>query len=199
MQIEIEAKFTDINSDELREKLSNAGATLIHEERLMRRKNYDHPNHSLEAKGGWIRVRDEGDQVTLAYKQLNDRTLHGTQEVSLVVEDFDRMGLFLTSVGFELTAYQETKREKWMIHEVEVTIDTWPWLPTFCELEGPSEDIVKAVATTLGYDWQNAMHGSVENVYVMHYDVTELEVCNWPEITFTPVPAKIEARRITRP
>ena len=64
--------------------------------------------------------------MTHAYKQLNDRSLHGTKEVSLSVEDFDRMVLFLESVGFEQSSYQETNREKWMLHGVEVTIDTWP-------------------------------------------------------------------------
>ena len=168
---------------------------LEHKERLMRRRNFDYPDHSLEVRGGWIRVRDEGDRVTLAYKQLNDRTLHGTQEVSLTVEDFDRMVLLLESVGFSQTSYQETKREKWLLDGVEVTIDTWPWVPSFIELEGPSEELVKSVAAKLEFNWDQAMHGSVENIYLMHYDVTELEVDMWPEITFIEVPEHIEAKR----
>ena len=72
MQTEIEAKFPDINPDELRKKLLEAGAVLVHEERFMRRKVFDYPDSRLEKIGGWVRVRDEGDKVTFTYKQLND-------------------------------------------------------------------------------------------------------------------------------
>ena len=89
MEVEIEAKFADINPDDLREKLRAAQATLVHEDILMRRKNFDYPDRQLEKIGGWIRIRDEGNQVTLSYKQVNDRSLHGTQEISLVVSDFE--------------------------------------------------------------------------------------------------------------
>jgi len=195
MQTEIEAKFPAIEADKVRTALVGAGAQQEHEERLMRRKNFDYPDKSLESKGGWIRVRDEGDKVTLAYKQLHDRSLHGTKEVSLAVEDFDRMVQFLESVGFKQTSYQETKREKWLLDWVEVTIDTWPWVPSFVELEGPSEEAVKSVAAKLGFNWSQAMHGSVENIYQMHYDVTELEVDTWPEITFVEVPNDIATKK----
>ena len=50
-------------------------------------------------------------------------------------------------------------------------------------------------ATALGFDWANAMYGSVEIIYLMHYDVTELEVDSWPEITFTQIPADIAAKQ----
>jgi len=34
-----------------------------------------------------------------------------------------------------IASYQETRREKWMLDDAEVTIDTWPWIPTFIEIE----------------------------------------------------------------
>ncbi len=154
----------------------------------MRRKNYDYPDKRLDKIGGWIRVRDEGNKVTLSYKQLNDRTLHGTKEVSVVVDDFDKTGQFLEAIGMEAKAYQETKREKWKYMDVEVTIDTWPWVPTFVELEGPTEEVVRNVAANLGFDWSKAMHGSVETIYQMHYDFTEEEIDNWESITFIAPP-----------
>ncbi len=188
MQTEIEAKFPDINVSELHAKLKTVGAVLEHPEISMRRKNFDYADRRLEKAGGWVRVRDEGNKVTMSYKQLNDRTLHGTQEVNLVVDSFEEACHFLTIIGLEQKAYQETKREKWLFQDVEVTIDTWPWIPSFVELEGPSEELVKKVASDLGFDWSQAMHGSVEIVYQMHYDFTEEEICSWSEITFIPEP-----------
>ena len=154
----------------------------------MRRRNFDYDDHRLEKIGGWIRVRDEGDKVTLTYKQLSDRTLHGTKEIEVVVNDFDKTCDLLISIGMISKAYQETKREKWKFGNVEITIDTWPWVPPFIELEGPNEEDVKMSASLLGLDWNKAMHGSVETIYQMHYDFTEEEIDRWPSITFIPEP-----------
>ena len=195
MQTEIEAKFVDINPETLRVKLKKLGATQEHPEILMCRKVFDYPDSRLEKIGGWIRVRDEGKNVMMSYKQLNDRTLHGTKEITLRVGNFDDACNLLVSIGLEQKAYQETRREKWIYKNVEVAIDTWPWIPTFIELEGPSENLVKEVAADLGLDWKNAMHGSVETVYQMHYNFTESEIDHWPSITFTPPPAWLLAKK----
>src|ERR1051326_5098596 len=113
MQTEIEAKWLSIDIAETRKKLISEGATLELGERLMVRSIFDHADKRLEKIGGWVRVRDEGDKITLSYKQLNDRTLHGTKEVTVVVDDFDNTCTFLKSIGLEQISFQETKRESW--------------------------------------------------------------------------------------
>jgi len=155
-------------------------------------KNFDYPDKKLEKIGGWIRVRDEGDKITLAYKRLIDRTIKGTKEISVVVDNFDAICDLLIAIGLDCKSYQETKREKWMLDGVEVTIDTWPWIPTFVELESKSETRLKDVAFKLGLDWTKALHGSVEIAYQTYYNVTEEEIDSWEDITFTPVPDWLE-------
>lgn len=195
MKIEIEAKFLDIDKEELRRSLKANNAIQVHSEFLMKRKNFDYPDTRLEKVGGWIRVRDEGDKVTLAYKQLVDRTIEGTREISLFVEDFEKISNLLLAIGLNNKSYQETKRERWEMDGVEVTIDTWPWIPTFVELEGESEEMLKSVAKKLSLDWSKSMHGSVETAYQAYYSVSEEEINSWETITFTPVPEWLEARR----
>ena len=195
MDTEIEATFTNVNPEEIRKRLLNLGAKLRQSERLMRRKNYDYPDGRLDKINGWIRLRDEADKVTLAYKQLNDRTIQGTKEVSVTVGDFERTANFLTVIGLEMKSYQETKRESWTIGETEIEIDTWPWIPPFVEIEGKDEETVQQVANDLGFDWKDAKHGSVENIYQEVFDVTEAEVDAWDTITFSPVPEWLEKRR----
>jgi adenylate cyclase, class 2 len=188
METEIEAKFPDINSSTLRLKLKKIGAILEHQEVLMKRKTFDYADRRLNKIGGWVRVRDEGNKITLSYKQLDDRSLHGTKEVTVNVDNFDYTCVFLENIGLKAKSYQETKREKWKYNDVEITIDTWPWIPTFVELEGATEKLVKETADKLDLDWSTVMHGSVEPVYQMHYDFTDEEIDKWESITFSPPP-----------
>ncbi len=196
MQTEIEAKFLNIESDKIRAKLKEIGAVLKYPERLMKRKVFDYPDERLKKEGAWVRVRDEGDgKITLSYKKLIDRTLHGTKEITLDVSDFETMCDFLQACGFDSKSYQETKREKWMLGKSEITIDTWPWIPTFVEVESETEEDVREVSKLLGFDWAKALHGSVETVYQALFDVTEDEIDSWEEITFIPVPNWLEIKR----
>ncbi len=149
----------------------------------------------MRNKGGWARVRDEGDRVTMSYKQLNNRGLRGTRETTLVVDSFERAKEFLEDLGLVVKSYQETKRELWRLGEAEITIDTWPWIPTFVEIEAPDESMLWEVAVKLDLPKESALHGSVENVYQRHYDVTEDDVDSWSEMTFIPVPKWLEQKR----
>jgi adenylate cyclase, class 2 len=196
MHTEIEAKFLNIDPDLLRKKLRSRNAKLVNTERTMRRKNYDFEDGRLQKISGWVRVRDEGNKVTLSYKQLNDRSLHGTKEVSITVLDFEDTCNFLESIGMKQKSYQVTKRESWLLDNVEVEIDSWPWIPQYVELEGSSEESVRSVASKLGLEWNKALHGSVEVAYQAYFDVTEDEIDAWEEITFIPTPDWLEAKRI---
>ena len=162
----------------------------------MRRKNFDYPDGRLDKElNGWVRVRDEGDKITLSYKQLNSRDLHGTEEVSIEVDNFDSACQFLIAVGFDQKSYQETKRESWQLGGVSIELDEWPWIKPFVEMEGPTEASLKQVSESLSLDWRKALHGSVENAYQAEYDFSEAEIDAWPEIKFGTAPDWLEQRR----
>lgn len=197
METEIEAKFLAVDHESLRQRLKQLGATCEKPMRLMKRYNYDYPDLRLQnEKNGWIRVRDEAGKVTLSYKQLQDRTLHGTKEVSLEVDDFSAAKLFLDSIGLQPTSYQETKRESWKLDDCEIELDHWPWTRPYVEIEAPNEPTLRSVAEKLELPWEAAVHGSVEIVYLAEYDVTEEDVDRIPRITFEdPVPDLLERNK----
>jgi len=193
---EIEAKFLDVNHDVLRAKLKEVGAECVVPMRLMKRKNYDFPDGRLNKANGWVRLRDEGGKVTLSYKQLNDRTLLGTQEICVKVDEFQACDELLQAIGLEAKAYQETRRESWKLDEFEIELDEWPWVKPYIEIEGPDEAALQDVADKLGLDWGEVCHGSVEVVYRREYDVTDDEVNNIPVITFeSPTPKLLTEKR----
>ncbi|MFA4936737.1 MAG: CYTH domain-containing protein [Patescibacteria group bacterium] len=198
METEIEAKFLDVDPNQLRQLLKKLGAKLIHKERLMRRQTFDLLDLLLKNKGGWVRVRDEGDKITLSYKQEKDRTLYGIRELTVEVSDFDLTCELLETIGLVKKGYQETKRETWILDECEVTIDTWPWIPTTVEVEGSTEKLVRQVSGKLALDWSHVLHGSVSIAYQKYFKVTDDEINEYPTITFGPVPDWLEKKRIKK-
>ncbi|PKL31521.1 adenylyl cyclase [Candidatus Saccharibacteria bacterium HGW-Saccharibacteria-1] len=196
MQTEIEAKWLNIDKAALRKALLGVGAELVSPERLMIRRAYDFPDERLESVKGWVRVRNEDNKITLSYKQLDDRTIHGTKEVTVVVNDFDSTCSFLESIGLMQKSVQETKRESWKLGNSEIELDTWPWIPSFVEIESTSEAELKTAAELLGLDYSKALHGSVETAYKAVYDVTEEEVNGWKEIRFVAVPTWLSSKKI---
>ena len=68
MNQEYEVKFLDIDIPKLEKKLEEIGAEKVGEF-FYRRISFDFPDLSLNAKGAWVRLRDEGDRVTMTWKR----------------------------------------------------------------------------------------------------------------------------------
>lgn len=167
MNAEIEAKFLNTNYDEIRDRLETIGAKQEYPMRLMRR--FVVQSDAMKEGAAYVRVRDEGDKVTLTYKRKDSNTVDGVQEAETEVKDFDVAAAILGALNFPWQSFQESKREKWHVGEVEVVLDEWPWLPPFIEIEGPTEDSIRAVAEQLGLDWSDAVFGSVMQAYRAEY------------------------------
>lgn len=197
MKPEIEAKFLDVDHDDLRAKLQALGATCKQPMQLMRRKNFDFPDNRLDdERNAWVRVRDEGNKITMTYKQLDSREIDGTQEVNLTVDDFDSACSFLETIGLVCKTVQETRRESWLLDGCEVELDEWPWIRPFVEIEGADEAALRLVADKLGLDWAKVCHGSVEIAYQSDFDVTGKDIDHIPVITFeAPLPEMLASKR----
>lgn len=189
MNLEIEATFLEINKAELRAKLEAIGARLVRPEILMRRIVFDISKHAF------ARVRDEGDRIMLTYKNHHDNTLTGTEEINVEVSDYDDTIAILKACGLHAKSDEDSYRESWRLDDVEIDIDTWPWIPSYVEIEGPSPEKVQAVATRLGFDMKDAIIGSVDEVYKLYYDVTSDDInFGLSEIKFTNAPDKIASK-----
>ena len=167
MNTEIEAKFVSVDHDDIRGKLKAVGAVMEQPMRLMKRVTID--SDGMKAKNAFLRVRDQGDKITLTYKQFDELSLHGAKEIEVVVSDFDAAVEILRAAGLPHGSFQETKRETWKLGTTEVVLDVWPWLNPYIEIEGASEDNVRAVATQLGLDWSDAVFGDVMSAYKVQY------------------------------
>lgn len=172
MKIEYEATFWPINKNDVRVRLKAAEAKLVRPEFMQKRKVFDLPTgHKI--KGGWLRVRDEGDKITLSLKIVNGDKIEDQKELCLKVDNFNEAVELLKFIGCDEKAYQETLREIWHLEGVEVTIDTWPFLEPLVEVEGKSKTEVKAVSGKLGFDWSQALFCSTDTIYSKKYNLPE--------------------------
>lgn len=180
---EIEATFLDIDKDACRNRLKEAGATLVQPEILMCRSVFD------TGRNSFLRVRDEGRRVTITYKRVEELSLTGVNEVNVEVDNYENAVALLEASGLRLKAHQATLREEWSLNGAEITIDTWPAIPTYTEIEGPSTKIVEETAMKLGFSMKNAFYGSVDHIYEHYYGINPEDVNYCSEIVMGKVPA----------
>lgn len=190
MKAEIEAKFLNVDKENIRKLLKNIGAELVAPERLMNRAVFDG-----KRKSEYYRVRNEGSQITMSFKREEKRSIEGMKEICLTVDNYDNAVEFLTSLAGKPKALQETYRESWVKDGVEIDIDTWPWIPSFIEIEGKSAEAVEGIADKLGLKMVDAKYGSVGIAYRQVFDVTDEDINSMPEIKFTDIPEWLEKRR----
>lgn len=194
MKTEIEVKFCQVEVDDMRVRLAAAGAVCAQPMRLMRRRVFYLVDRTKDA---YLRVRDEGDKVTMTYKEFDGQQgLHSAQEIEIVVSDFDAAIEMQLQAGLVPKSYQETRRETWHMSDgTEVVIDEWPWLRPFIEIEGESEEAVRTAANSLGFDWGDAVFGAATAAYRQQYThlSDDFIMDQLPEIRFdAPVPEQLQ-------
>ena len=124
MNDEIEVKFVNIDHDAIRNELESIGAVMEQPMRLIKRVTID--SNDMRSKNAFVRVRDQGDKVTLTYKQFDELSLNGTKEIEITVNDFDETIKLLAAAGLPHGSFQETKRETWRLGSTEIVLDVWP-------------------------------------------------------------------------
>jgi len=176
MKTEFEAKFYPVDKEEYRKKLHEVGAKLTIPERKMRRVIADHhDNNGLKCH--YIRVRDEGGVIRLSAKihAEPDGRVSDQKEADIEVPDFDKAKEILELAGLKFAKYQENLREEWGFEEATITIDTWPCLETYSEIEASSEEQVKEIAGKLGLKWEGKLLLALDELCSKVYGIAQAE------------------------
>lgn len=168
---EFEAKFYPVIKEEYRKKLLGIGAELHIPERKMIRVVADGRVNPILERNGYIRVRNEGNLIRLSLKKTADRggKLSDQKEIDVEVSNFEKTLKILEAAGIKFNRRQETLREEWSYKGAQITIDTWPGLEPFSEIEAKSEKEVCRIAEELGFDWNKKIITATAEVYAMVY------------------------------
>ena len=186
-EIEYEAKFLDINHDELVEKIKSLGAILKQPNTFYRRSVFG----LCDVKRGYVRVRDEGDKTTLTAKIYKNPDY--PEEFELQIKDgFEKGKAFLESLNLNEKAYHETMREKWHLNLnkktnntnnnnnniCEVAFDCIPGLPMYVEVECKTERNLNKAIKLLDLGKYEKRYGAYGKTFVEYYGMAETEINN---------------------
>lgn len=167
MATEFETQVLEIDPKAIAEKLRSLGAKEV-PETLQKRFVFDLEclNSVNPGMGRWIRLRQIGDKTTLTYKNKSGTGISDTQEIEMEVSDFDKMQEILSKLDcFTGKYYQENKRTRFVLEDLEFNIDQWPLIPPFLEIEANSPEKVKYGLQLLGLQEKENAHWGLINIY----------------------------------
>ena len=167
---ECEVKFLDIDVDQIITKIESLGGAKQFD-RVFRRIVFDYPDLRLNnEKKAWVRLRDEGDKITLSYKQRLDAGDGTTNDRSMLeheveVSDFEQTAQILRNMGLADKFYEENRRVQYKLDDVELDIDHWPQLKPYLEIEAPSWEQVDKMIEKLGLNPDDKKIYSTHQIY----------------------------------
>ena len=164
MGIEYEVRVLNINHEEMVKKLESLGAEFKFSN-LQQRYVYDF-NPVVPTK--WIRLRTNGEESALTIKDVTQKTIDGTKELEVKVDDFAKTHEILQELGYKHRAFQENKRTQYILDGVEIDLDRWPMIPEYMEIEGKSEKDVYDTLEKLGISKEDVTALDVESVYAQY-------------------------------
>lgn len=168
MEKERELTVLDIYVDDFIKRLEELGAEKKGEF-LQRRYVFDvkpvNPNK-------WIRLRTNGKKTTLTIKEIKDKNaIEGTEELEVEVADFDKTNEILNQLGYEARNYQENYRRIYLLNNTEISIDSWPLIPTYAEIEGKTNEDVEKVLELINTNNYQTTTYDVESIYREIYGI----------------------------
>ena len=179
---EFEVKFLNIDPVKIQEKLKEIGAKKVGDY-FYKRRVFDYPDWRLDKAASWLRLRDEGERITLSFKKRLGVSTHdgttndaGMKEIEIEVNDFDKTVMLLLELGFIEKHYVENKRIRWEKDEIEFDIDTYPELEPYLEIESTSWNKIDEAIDMLNLKNEDKKIFSTTQIYTMKgIDVKKLK------------------------
>ena len=165
MPVEIELKLRVDSHEPVRDRLEHLDATRIGVA-VETNQILDRPDGALRGQGCGLRVRIAQDQgtgepgtgepetgeltTTLTFKgPRTSGVIKSREEIETVVADSAELVKILGRLGFVSILEYQKRRESWTLDGCRIELDTPAILGKFVEIEGDSEDSIRAVQQKL--------------------------------------------------
>jgi adenylate cyclase, class 2 len=188
---EIEVKFYLSNLSALEQRLNGQHAELVRPRILETNIRFDSMDGKFMQSRQVLRLRRD-DQIWLTYKGAGEirEDVTARQEIEFSVSDFTAALHFLEALGFRTAVRYEKYRKVYKVGDLLVTLDEMPY-GNFCELEGPSTEVIEAVARKLELDWHHRVLISYLGLFdslkqACHFSAANLTFEEFSQIKISP-------------
>jgi predicted adenylyl cyclase CyaB len=159
--IEYEGKILNIDVKSIREKLKKLGA--------VKKADYNFKRYVFDvipkSENRWVRLRSDGISSTLTVKEIDSNLIDGTSEWEVGVTDLQTTLTILEKIGIKPRGYQENTREEYKLDDIDVSIDCWPKLAPYLEIEAKNVEQVEKMAIKLGYTKDDIIGENTSELY----------------------------------
>ena len=169
---EIEAKILEIKREKVEYGLAKMGARKVFDGE-METFFYDFKDGSIVKSRNVLRLRREGTQVVLTYKNVTaNREAKIAEEYSVVVSDLAGIQKILEELGFVLIESMQKHRTRYDLNGAHFDIDRYSgkyeYIPEFLEIETDSIENIYSYARAMGFKKDQCLPWSTAQV-IEHY------------------------------
>ena len=170
---EIEVKILEVDRPQLEAKLIDLGASKHFDDR-MEALFFDYPDGRITATGELCRIRREGKQVQLTYKQpISQAEAKIMKELELTVSNQDTMMAILTALGMKVINQTIKHRTEYILNDVSIVFDKYAGalahIPEFIEVEAPNLARMEETIELIGFKLKDAQSWHTYDL-VKHYE-----------------------------
>ena len=159
--IEHEGKVLNIDVKQMRSKLQSLKATKIADYQFKRYVFDTIPT----TRNRWVRLRSDGTKTTLTVKEIQTNAVDGTLEWEVDVSDIATTLTILEKIGITPRGYQHNTREEYELDGAIISIDHWPRLAPYLEIEAANVEQVFSVGAVLGIEAKDIIGDNTETLY----------------------------------
>jgi predicted adenylyl cyclase CyaB len=177
---EYEIRIYDIDENKIKRKIKQLGGKMVQKKMVMPIIVYYHP---LNKKDFYIRIRNEGAEITMTLK--TDISKKYPIEREIVINSVEEGDAILQLLGCKLKYKIEKIREIWKIKGCkEIVFDSYAGLPTYMEIDCHSLSGLKSVAGKLGYKLSDHSKKGLRDIYYELYGIDKKVKWGNNKITF---------------
>jgi predicted adenylyl cyclase CyaB len=171
--LEYEIRVYDINERKIKKILKENGAKLIQKKIIMPLISYSHPKGK---KDSYIRIRDEGHEITMTAKtKLKSKYV---VEREVVINSIEEGDAILKLLGCKINYKIEKIREVYQLKGCkEIVFDSYAGIPTYMEIDCHNLSSLKNMVKLLGYTIDDHDKRNLSDLYYELYGIPKN--ANW--------------------
>ena len=162
MAKEHEIDILEIDRQEATKRLRQLGA--VYKGHLQYRRIEFLLGGKVGSKHSWGRVRTDGRKTTITVKRFRGKHLP-MDEHEIVTDNFEEAVKLMSRMTRSRIFYFENERDRYELDGATITLDKWPRVPLFMEIESRSMGHAKELYKKLGIKGEMVGNATIDSIF----------------------------------